>query len=205
MSANPYGLSRGLNGKESPCPCRRHGFEPWVGKIPWRRKWQPLQYSCHGKSRGQKSLVGYSPRGRQRVGQNWATKQQQTATVNASFPVPLLNPDIPQSGLPHPCCFTESQRFTKSFWRTYYTSAFGPGDANINKPQVLSLGRRLIWYRGSCGWGGRGQQVKAQERPSWDRQSPRWVERTFQRTWTSITSSRKCHPPAGPCSKLSLC
>ena len=26
--------------------CRRHKFNPWVGKIPWRRAWQPLQYSC---------------------------------------------------------------------------------------------------------------------------------------------------------------
>ena len=28
--------------------CRRCGFDPWVGKIPWRRKWQPTQYSCPG-------------------------------------------------------------------------------------------------------------------------------------------------------------
>ena len=40
------GLSRWLSGKESTCQCRRHGFDPWVGKIPWRRKWQPLQYTC---------------------------------------------------------------------------------------------------------------------------------------------------------------
>ena len=26
--------------------CGRPGFDPWVGKIPWGRKWQPLQYSC---------------------------------------------------------------------------------------------------------------------------------------------------------------
>ena len=25
---------------------RRHKLFPWVGKIPWRRKWNPLQYSC---------------------------------------------------------------------------------------------------------------------------------------------------------------
>ena len=25
---------------------KRHGFDPWVGKIPWNRKWPPLQYSC---------------------------------------------------------------------------------------------------------------------------------------------------------------
>ena len=28
-------------GKESACQCRRHGFSLWVGRIPWRRKWQP--------------------------------------------------------------------------------------------------------------------------------------------------------------------
>ena len=38
--------------------CRRHGFNPWVTKIPWRRKQQPLQYSCLGKSHGQRSLAG---------------------------------------------------------------------------------------------------------------------------------------------------
>ena len=30
-----------LSGKESTCRCRRCGFNPWVRKIPWRRKWQP--------------------------------------------------------------------------------------------------------------------------------------------------------------------
>ena len=28
--------------------CRKLGFDPWVRKIPWRRKWQPIQYSCLG-------------------------------------------------------------------------------------------------------------------------------------------------------------
>ena len=31
----------GISGKESTCQCRRHGFSPWVRKIPWRRAWQP--------------------------------------------------------------------------------------------------------------------------------------------------------------------
>ena len=44
---------------------KRHGFDPWVGKIPWRRKWQLLQYSCLEKSHRQRSLEGYSPWGRQ--------------------------------------------------------------------------------------------------------------------------------------------
>ena len=40
------------------------GFDPWVGKIHWRRKWQPTPVLMPGKSYGRRSLVGYSPRGR---------------------------------------------------------------------------------------------------------------------------------------------
>ena len=39
------------------------GFDPWVRKIPWRRKWQPTPVVLSGKLHGQKSLVSYSPRG----------------------------------------------------------------------------------------------------------------------------------------------
>ena len=52
--------------------CRRPGFIPWVGKIPWRRKWQATPVFLPGKSHGGRSLVGYSPRGH-RVGHDWAT------------------------------------------------------------------------------------------------------------------------------------
>ena len=55
------GLPRWLSGKESTCQCRRHGFSPWVGKIPWRRKWQLTAVFLPGESHGQRSLVGYSP------------------------------------------------------------------------------------------------------------------------------------------------
>ena len=48
------------NGKESICQCRRHEFDPWVRKIPWRRKWQPTPVLLPGKSHGWRSLVGYS-------------------------------------------------------------------------------------------------------------------------------------------------
>ena len=34
-------------------------FNPWVGKIPWRREWQPTPLSLPGKSHGQRSLAGY--------------------------------------------------------------------------------------------------------------------------------------------------
>ena len=47
------------SGKKIHLQCRRHKrhrFDPWIGKIPWRRKWQPTPVFL-------KSLVGYSPWG----------------------------------------------------------------------------------------------------------------------------------------------
>ena len=54
------GSSRWLSGREPTCKCRRHGFHPWVRKIPWRRSWQPTLVFLPGKSHKQRSLVGYS-------------------------------------------------------------------------------------------------------------------------------------------------
>ena len=62
-SGKKLGLPRWLSGKESACQCRRCGFNPWAGKIPWKRKWQPTPVFLPGKSYGQRSLAGYSPRG----------------------------------------------------------------------------------------------------------------------------------------------
>ena len=60
------GLPGWYSGKESACQCwrcKRHGFDPWTGKIFWRRNWQPAPILLPGKSRAQRSLTGYSPRG----------------------------------------------------------------------------------------------------------------------------------------------
>ena len=42
----PLRLPRWLSGEEPACQWRRCEFDPWVGKIPWKRKWQPFQYFC---------------------------------------------------------------------------------------------------------------------------------------------------------------
>ena len=68
-----------LSGRESTCQFRRHRFDPWVGKIPWRRKWQPILVFLPGKSHGQRSLAGYSLWGC-RVGHDLTTKQQHPHT-----------------------------------------------------------------------------------------------------------------------------
>ena len=65
-------LPKWCSGKESAWQCRRcrrRGFDPWVGKIPWRRKWQPTPVFLPGESHGQRNLVGCSP---------WAHKNSQT-------------------------------------------------------------------------------------------------------------------------------
>ena len=38
-------------------------FDPWAGKIPWRRAWQPTRVFSPGEFHGQRSLVGCSPQG----------------------------------------------------------------------------------------------------------------------------------------------
>ena len=57
------GLPPCLSGKDSACQCRRCGFDPWVRKIPWRRKGQPTSVFLPGASHWQRSLVGHSPWG----------------------------------------------------------------------------------------------------------------------------------------------
>ena len=49
-------------GKEPAYQCRRLSFDPWVGKIPWRKAWQPTPVFLPGESHGQRRLVGYHPR-----------------------------------------------------------------------------------------------------------------------------------------------
>ena len=48
---------------------RRPGFDPWVGKVPWRKEWLPTPMFLPGEFHGQRSLVGYSP---------WSCKESDT-------------------------------------------------------------------------------------------------------------------------------
>ena len=49
--------------KNLPAMQERPRFDPWVRKIPWRRKWQPTPVLLPRKSHGWRNLVGYSPWG----------------------------------------------------------------------------------------------------------------------------------------------
>ena len=52
-------------------------FDPWVGKIPWRRAWQPTPVFLPEESHRQRSLVGYRPQGRKELN---TTEQLSTHT-----------------------------------------------------------------------------------------------------------------------------
>ena len=57
---------------------RRPRFSPWVGKIPWRRKWQPTPVFLPGESHGQRSLASYNPWGHK---ESDMTEQLSTSTI----------------------------------------------------------------------------------------------------------------------------
>ena len=69
-----YRASLVAGNKVSACQCRRHSFHPWVGKIPWRRKWQPNPVTLPGKSHGQRTWWA-TVHGVARVEHDLATKQ----------------------------------------------------------------------------------------------------------------------------------
>ena len=74
------GLPRWLSGKESACQCRRHGFHPWVGKIPWGRKQQSNPVVSSGKFHEQRSLASCCPW----VAKNW-TRLSNRACMHAFY------------------------------------------------------------------------------------------------------------------------
>ena len=69
-------VPRWLRQKRIHLKCWRPGFDLWVGKISWRRAWQPTLLFLPGKPHGQRSLAGYSP---------WGCKELDTTEVTNTF------------------------------------------------------------------------------------------------------------------------
>ena len=90
------GLPRWYNGKQNTCQCRRRKrfrFNPWVGKIPWRRKWQPTLVFLPGKFHGHRGLLGYSP---------WVRKELDTTEQLSAHT--------------HMCTHTHTHTHTHTLW-----------------------------------------------------------------------------------------
>ena len=97
------GFPGSTNGEEPACQrrrCKRHWLDPGSGRCPWRRAWQPTPVFLPGKSFGQRSLEGYSQRGR-RVGHDWSDLASTRAGSSISRPL-----------LCFPCVFCQTSQET---------------------------------------------------------------------------------------------
>ena len=94
---------RRCTGKQSACQwrrCMRHRFDPCIGKIPLRRKWQPAREFLPGKFHGQRSLVGYSP---------WVRKESDTTEWLHFTSLHLFNDFNCKSEISSPCLYTSGK------------------------------------------------------------------------------------------------
>ena len=119
-------------GSEVCLQCGRPGFDPWVRKIPWRRKWQPTPVFLPGESHGRRSLVGYSPRGRKEsdtterlhltshCSEDVQGHGPESPTTSASFPYQMHR--CPKCLAPNRCSeytfyVNPSSRMALAFWK----------------------------------------------------------------------------------------
>ena len=115
-------------------------LDPWVGKIPWRRKWQHTPVFLPGKSHKWGSLVGYSSWGCKRVGHIFATKTTKTITTNSLFQRNIL------SFSSKAVCWTnilfwDSMKWRQSTW--LLTRRAEMWEANHHFPPALILTKNL--------------------------------------------------------------
>ena len=95
------GLPGWHSDKESAWQCRRHkrrGFDPWMGKIPWSRKWTATPVFLPGKLHGQSSLTGYSPWGCKESDMTGHTCMQKKSVKIVQWTFTYSSPDSLVSG-----------------------------------------------------------------------------------------------------------
>ena len=140
----------------------RPGFDPWVGKMPWRRKWQSTPVFLPGKSHGWRSLVGYCPWGRKELGDDWAT--------SLHFIYPCRPFSSPQNSLLFPSETTLSrksvfhQQFIWGIFHNLHSSASFLKRLYIISPYGHS---RTDWARGALTF--------------------RWADKALAGVWLKVT------------------
>ena len=107
------GFPGGTRGKELACQCRRHkryGFNPWAGKIPWRRAWQPTSVILVWRIPGTEEPGGLQSIGLQRVEHDWSDfSHTHTHThTHALFSLPPHHPTL--------CSIKEASIPTRARW-----------------------------------------------------------------------------------------
>ena len=148
---------------------KRCGFNTWVGKIFWRRKWQPAPVFLPGKFHGQRSLVGYSSRGRKELD---TTEQLNSEEIHWSYFGPYwcslfcgclsVNPAFPAgvSGKEPTCQCRKYRRqcfdpwVGKIPWRRAWqlTLVFLPGESPMDRGAWWTMVHRVAkshtWLKG---------------------------------------------------------
>ena len=115
---------------------KRHGFNPRIRKIPWRRKWQSTPVFLPGKFHGQRSLVGYSP---------WDCKELDT-TEQLSMHAPSLDSSLASIDITGiPVC--KSDKKTKRKKKKNYHVALGPSTLSTWKAF-----HAFIWSHSTICW-----------------------------------------------------
>ena len=95
-------MERAFDCKKSARNIEDPGSTPWVGKISWRREWQPTPVFLPGESHGQRRLVGYSPWGRKE------SDMTEELTLSLFFPTSGGNHFIMYINIKLLCCLLET-------------------------------------------------------------------------------------------------
>ena len=129
------GFPGGSDGKESACQCRRHGFDLWVGKIPWRKEWQPTPVFLPGEPHGQRSLAGTVhgvTKSWMQLSDSTINKDDRKGTCARQHPaIPLVHTVSIQQGITHlrccVCCESDSPRLLPKVRPSLGNGAHSPG------------------------------------------------------------------------------
>ena len=96
---NVTGFPGGSMAKNPPANSGDQGLGRWVGKIPWRKKWQPTPVFLPGKSHGERSLVGYSAWGPK----EWTQQEEMVIVLSTGMAlrtIHLCTPNCPEENIP---------------------------------------------------------------------------------------------------------
>ena len=171
-------------------------FDPWVGNIPWRRKWQPTPVFLPGEFNGQRSLVGYSP---------WDSKESDTTEwLTLLTLVSILSPILQERKLRLKEIITLSHTKpvetiqTWVFWLPWSQYAWGTFSHTLKEwPRIQKFPRMVVTVLqlplniakiipGGQNGGGR-----------WERQSSsvllRWMAFRLLKVWTNRIFKRLLH------------
>ena len=116
------GFPGGASGKEPACQGRRlkrWGCDPWIRKIPWRRKWQPTPVFLPGEFHGQRGLVGYRTWGCKELDATevtWHTSMHQLSMCQAR-----LTSCVAECGSRNEICTEIKRSHTSKIWKFQFS------------------------------------------------------------------------------------